>query len=121
MLRERNSTGDIANDYFDKISFESKLALIKFFRTVLHNETKMENMKQILFKENGNVSNYDLFESIFQDLNEKFVSKGNLKNFMKENEFCLNKFELDILYSRLDFDKDGKISINDFMKEIPDT
>jgi Ca2+-binding EF-hand superfamily protein len=41
-----------------------------------------------------------------------------VKNFLEEHEFFATQKEIDLLFNRMDRDKDGKIAYNEFFAEV---
>lgn len=93
------------------LSYETELALanfmnseVDFFEELTEDKQKFENLGLTT----------DQFFGYFDLKNEGILNKNNLSHFFTENGINVYKHELNSFIYRLDFDKDGVISKEDF-------
>lgn len=112
IMKERKNYG-----YESELTLESKLILIKLFRTLIEGENLIENNRQFLTSR-PSFSSYDAFDSV-KGKYQNFILKENvLKYFIKLNFFLQkhsifnSQFELDVLFDRFDKNREGRITFN---------
>ncbi len=100
----------IKNLNLNKINNINENLIKKTLEISIKNEIEIENKISKLNK----ISNFNL-NKIFEEISNKnnFISKIDLENY-----FNLTSNQTEILFKRLDFDNDNKISYEDFLKNL---
>ena len=100
----------IKNLNLNKINNINENLIKKKLEISIKNEIEIENKISKLNK----ISNFNL-SKIFEQISNKnnFISKIDLENY-----FNLTSNQTEILFKRLDFDNDNKISYEDFLKNL---
>ena len=104
------------NNFFDKISMETKKMLALLFKNVIEGEKSNENYRKIL-AENEEISGFDLFNKIKKNYSVG-IYKEDIANFMKKNKYKLSNNEIELLMDRFDKNKNGMIEYKEFIIEI---
>ena len=47
-----------------------------------------------------------------------YLSKNEFRNFLENHEFFTTERELDLLFDRMDRDRDGKVTYSEFFAEM---
>ena len=104
---------------YEITNFLSKDTIEAFRNTIkliFRSELTYEGIRQRL--NNKNVFNYyDAFQT-FDRENKGFISIESLRSFFDASSKLVPTKDLLILMNRYDKDKDGKISINEFIEEL---
>ena len=100
----------IKNFDLNKINNINENLIKKTLEISIKNEIEIENKISKLNK----ISNFNL-SKIFEQISNKnnFISKIDLENY-----FNLTSNQTEILFNRLDFNNDNKISYEDFLKNL---
>jgi Ca2+-binding EF-hand superfamily protein len=100
-----------------KISQESKSYLIKFFKTLINNEAHFElNRRKLCSREF--FSAYEEFAKL-KTFNQNYADLDTFFYFINDGKILFRtKNEINLIFNKFDRDKDGKITFNEFIKEI---
>jgi len=111
LIKDRKHYG-----YDAEFTLDSKLILIKLFRTLIDGENMVEKNRQYLTSR-PLFSSYDAFDLI-KGKYQNYILKENLNYFLQKHSMFVSQFELDALFDRFDKNRDGKITFNEFIQEV---
>lgn len=101
----------------NKISYDSKSYLIKLLKTLINNEAHLElNRRKLCSLEF--FSAYEEFAKL-KTFNQNFADLETFFYFINDQKILIRfKNEINLIFNKFDRDSDGKISFNEFIKEI---
>jgi len=106
------------NKEFQQLSNKSKKLLIEVIRGIIDNEGNYYKFKDDIINQNL-LEIKDLWNSISKYCkNKKGINKFEMNKLLIENGCSLSQYELDIIYNKLDYDKDQFISNEDLTQEF---
>jgi Ca2+-binding EF-hand superfamily protein len=113
LLNNRRSSG--ARYPEDAFSFSTRLEFANCLRKMLRNEGFAEDLRQSIQRRPlFRVS--EAFEAIDVD-NNGFLTKQEFGKLLEEHRFYATNKELDLLMSKYDKDRDGRVSYSEFFSE----
>ena len=102
----------------DEINLEEKTKniILEFFKEVIEGEKEIENSRIELNKVTNNIY-FDLFKAIKNE-DKLGIEKDDIYKFMKENEYNAKEEDIDIIFEKMDKNKDNLIDYSEFIDEI---
>ena len=102
----------------DEINLEEKTKniILEFFKEVIEGEKGIENSRIELNKVTNNIY-FDLFKAIKNE-DKLGIEKDDIYKFMKENEYNAKEEDIDIIFEKMDKNKDNLIDYSEFIDEI---
>ena len=102
----------------DNINLEEKTKNIIFelFKEIIEGEKEIENSRILLNEATNNIY-YDLFEAIKKE-KKLGIEKDDIDKFMKENGYDIKEDEIEIIFEKMDKNKDSQIDYSEFIDEI---
>ena len=94
---------------------ETRIVLNILFTNLIESEIKLNNMKKEF--STLRIKLRDIFGIIDQDY-KGFFTKENLDTYLKHNCIFSNTKDSDLLFIRLDKNRDGKIDLDEFLYEL---
>jgi hypothetical protein len=94
---------------------ETRIVLNILFTNLIETEIKLNNMKKEF--STLRIKLRDIFGIIDQDY-KGFFTKENLDTYLKHNCIFTNIKDSDLLFIRLDKNRDGKIDLDEFLYEL---
>jgi len=108
MLKKRESQ-DYAYCYKENLKQESKLLIIRLFKTLFMNETIIESERKLL---KNNLSSKESFLLLQQENGGMFLNRNNFKWFLEDMGSYLNDLEIEVLFRRFDKYKEERVSFS---------
>ncbi len=112
---DKNIRDEVENRLSFGLNINTFEQLRNLFILILNSEKRIFEMKKYI-KSLNNVDLDFIFNNIF--FNNNFVSDDNLENYLKVNGIFYNQRGIDLLFIRLDRNRDGKVGYDDFLFEI---
>ena len=121
LLPKKYSVASLMNERLPPVrfigfNFETKRCLISLFNAMLEANRSNERFKSIL-SSTPNSSAYDCFNTLKPNYSNS-ISKRDIESFCQQFGKILTPFESEILFDKLDKNKDGVITYNEFLGEI---
>lgn len=101
---------------FIDFNFETKRCLLNFFNSIIEAERSNERLKSILAS-TPNSSAFDCFNDLKPNYSNS-INKTDISSFFHLFGRILTPFELELLFQKLDKNKDGVITFNEFLPKI---
>ena len=108
----------ILHSHQEPLSMKTRFAFADTIRTMLKCESFTEELRQIL--KSSHYENFTM-SGAFQamDANHNgFLTKNEMREFMEKQEFFPTERELELLMKRMDRDRDGKVTYEEFYQEM---
>ena len=102
----------------NNINMKSKKILNDVIRAIIEDEGYYYKFKDDL--ENKNLFDLEVFwKTIVNKINnEKGIDKLEMFKLLNDNGFSLSQYDIDIIFNKMDFDKDDIIGYNDLAQEF---
>lgn len=100
----------------EAITLKTKLEFGDTIKVMLKAEGFAEELRQNLSKR-PNFSISAAFQTIDTN-NNGFLTKEEIKNFLENHEFFATQKEVDLIFDKMDRDRDGKVAYGEFFMEI---
>lgn len=116
--RSSNVNGLRSAQYYRDVAFSygTRLELKQLFRTSFSIERITEQMRKSLNRDPF-FDKYEAFKAC--DINEDgIVTKNEVRRMLESRGLFLSELESQMLMNKLDKDRDGRISLNEFLEEI---
>lgn len=103
------------NSSFDNLNNKSKNILSGVIKEIIDAETDYNE-----FKNNNFVEIDELWKiiSMYCRNNCKGLTKSRLSKLLSDNKFIMSHYEIDIIFNKMDYDKDEMIGYNDLKQEF---
>ena len=89
----------------------------KEFQEILINEFKLAKDLYQIADELKNQQDFTTYETFLEIVkNDKYITKDNLRDFLRDNEVEFDYDDVNILLYRIDADNDGQISYQEFLE-----
>lgn len=102
----------------DIFSSSTKTFLITLLRLLISSENRIESLRK-RFGEQKDITLKKVFSQMNQS-NNQFIIVTDLEKYLKENGVVFNQKQVDLLYIRLDRNRDGRISYEELENEFTD-
>lgn len=107
----------IKNPYYQSYTSEGTVYLIKkLFTNLIDGEVQAEKARRVL-NSKPYFSSFENFE-LLKDRYMSYAAREDLSQFLINHGYRLSNFELDLLFKRLDKNRDYQITFNEFVQEI---
>ena len=110
-----DNKGSLDNDEIN-LEENTKNIIFELFKEIIESEKEIENSRIELNKVTNNIY-FDLFQAIKKE-NKLGIEKDDIYKFMKNNEYNINEGDIDIIFERMDKNKDNLIDYSEFIDEI---
>ena len=112
---DKNIRDEVENRIAFGLNNKTIEQLRNLFILILNSEKRIFEMKKYI----KSLNNVDL-DFIFNNIsfNNNFASDDNLENYLKVNGIFYNQRGIDLLFIRLDRDRDGKFTYDDLRREV---
>ena len=116
-LFNKNKKGE-KNNNSRNIIIKSKKIFNDVIRSIIENEGYYYKYKDDL--DNNNLFNLKEFWNVFVEYsnNEKGIDKIEMNKFLEDNGCSLSQYDIDIIFNKIDYDKDDIISYEDLIQEF---
>ena len=106
------------NNNKSNINMKSKKIFNDAIKRVIENERDYYKFKDDL--DNNNLFDLKEFWDIFEKYmkNEMGIDKVEMNNFLNDNGLSLSQYDIDIVFNKIDFDKDDIIGYDDLTQEF---